>query len=813
MRSRPRVWIAAAVVAAAWYAAAGCSEAFAPVTLAAPESLAVQARSIRSVLLEWMPVDDDDVIAYRVERRADFDGPYLTIADNVPQVRPGPVFLLDDQVEPETFYGYRVRVIDRFGGISDPSVVRGARTPPEPAIVLRTVSHLEAPTAADADGYAVVIRNGTDSVVGPVAPTGQRRFGPLPPGAYHVELRGLASNCVVDEGGPMRDAPVTDVGLETQTLVEYVISCADPGLGRITARVDVSGDNRDSNGVVVHLEGIHPTAPDSLRVTLDSSRMTGPNGGQRIWTGLRPGDFQVALAGLDPKCAVDGASRSVQVHPLSDDTVRFAVTCPDIVVDTTTRPGYQLRNTWGSVSGGTVTLTIAVDMGAFNDPAINGAGPDDLFAIQGSTRYDSVRLRFASAANVTGSGLQNLAVNGSTKGAVEWGNFSTLAAPQTGPQGVIVITFDVLGTGSVTTQTSLSVAESQAGDNLVPNMVLREGVLSLAGGGGGGGNTAPTARPAGPYSGVAGAAVAFSGSTSSDPDGTIASYAWSFGDGGTATGASPQHSYAAAGTYTVSLTVTDNGGATGTASTSAVIAPASGGGNQAPVASAGGPYFGTAGVAVVFNGGGSSDPDGTIGSWAWSFGDGGTGSGATAQHTYVTAGTYTATLTVTDNQGLTNSTTTSVNVAAAGGSTPFTWHYVVTGTPVRDSIITLTVLLDLTADIPQTPGAEELQSFAVDSLQWNPAVLQYFAFNHGPGGFGSVQPFAAQGRLAFQGTLGAANRSGIITIAVVRFKVLGSLGASVTTASTVGALTGTAATGSFSYRSRTQIVETTLTIQ
>ena len=61
-------------------------------------------------------------------------------------------------------------------------------------------------------------------------------------------------------------------------------------------------------------------------------------------------------------------------------------------------------------------------------------------------------------------------------------------------------------------------------------------------------------------------ACAFDGTGSTDTDGTIASYAWDFGDGSTGTGATPQHTYAAAGTYSVKLTVTDDRGGTGTAS-------------------------------------------------------------------------------------------------------------------------------------------------------------------------------------------------------------------------------------------------------
>jgi PKD repeat protein len=58
----------------------------------------------------------------------------------------------------------------------------------------------------------------------------------------------------------------------------------------------------------------------------------------------------------------------------------------------------------------------------------------------------------------------------------------------------------------------------------------------------------------------------FNGSGSSDTDGTISSYAWTFGDGSSASGATTSHAYAAAGTYGGTLTVTDNCGATGTSS-------------------------------------------------------------------------------------------------------------------------------------------------------------------------------------------------------------------------------------------------------
>lgn len=92
--------------------------------------------------------------------------------------------------------------------------------------------------------------------------------------------------------------------------------------------------------------------------------------------------------------------------------------------------------------------------------------------------------------------------------------------------------------------------------------------------GGGASNIPPVANANGTYSGTENVAVSFSSAGSNDPDGTISSYLWDFGDGNTSTAANPSHAYSSAGTYSVSLTVTDNQSATGVDNTTATISAA-----------------------------------------------------------------------------------------------------------------------------------------------------------------------------------------------------------------------------------------------
>lgn len=178
-------------------------------------------------------------------------------------------------------------------------------------------------------------------------------------------------------------------------------------------------------------------------------------------------------------------------------------------------------------------------------------------------------------------------------------------------------------------------------------------------------NKAPIADiAASDLTGPAPLTVSFNAGGSVDPDGTIVSYKWDFGDTATANGVTAVHTFAP-GTWTVQLQVTDNAGAIATTSSTIVAT------NTAPVADFSiTPPTGIAPLNATFDASTlSTDVDGTIVSYAWTFGDLGAATGATVTKS-VPAGTFNVTLTVTDNNGATATKTRTVTATGAPATAP-----------------------------------------------------------------------------------------------------------------------------------------------
>jgi PKD repeat protein len=131
---------------------------------------------------------------------------------------------------------------------------------------------------------------------------------------------------------------------------------------------------------------------------------------------------------------------------------------------------------------------------------------------------------------------------------------------------------------------------------------------------------------------------------STDTDGSVTGWVWSFGDGGGSTERNPSHDYSASGTYSVTLTVTDDDGLSDIVSNQVTATAASNASPRAEFA------VSCADLNCTFTDQ-STDADGTVASWHWDFGDGATSTQRSPSRRYASAGRYDVLLMVTDDDG------------------------------------------------------------------------------------------------------------------------------------------------------------------
>jgi PKD repeat protein len=191
---------------------------------------------------------------------------------------------------------------------------------------------------------------------------------------------------------------------------------------------------------------------------------------------------------------------------------------------------------------------------------------------------------------------------------------------------------------------------------------------------------------------------------------TIVSYAWGFGDGGAAMGRVASHSYSAPGAYTVTLTVTNDGGKFASVSTNITVAASA---LPTPVFVFS-PNAPSPGQVVQFNASASTAVAGhSIVGYVWNFGDGATGSGQLASHPYAAIGSYAVTLTVTDDAGQSATVNQSVNVQVPTPPAPATPPAAkFTSSPASPHTPPVTVFFD-------GSGSTTSNGAAINNYHWN----------------------------------------------------------------------------------------------
>jgi PKD repeat protein len=489
-------------------------------------------------------------------------------------------------------------------------------------------------------------------------------------GAYTVALtvtdaRGAASSAVTTTATIANVAPVVTLPAnQTATAASpYSLTAtfSDPGVNDSPWGYSIDwGDGTAPTAGTVTSQTAAVTAShtyavagtDTVRVTV-----TDKDGG----AGVAKTSVAVAAANRPPSAAPGGPYTGIEGAAVlfngagSSDPDGDPITYAWSFGDGTTGTGATPSHAYVDNGAYTVSLTVTDSKGAASAPVTTTA------TIANATPLVTMpanQVATAGTAYTLNATFSDAGVNDSPWGySIDWGDGAT---PTTGSatSQATAITASHTYTASGTDTVRVTVTDKDGGAGSAKTPVAVAAV-----------NHPPTASAGGPYTGNEGAAVAFNGGASSDPDGDALTYAWGFGDGSTGTGVRPSHAYADNGSYTVTLTVTDTHGAVSTAaSTTATIS------NLPPTVSAPASLAATAGSAATLSTT-FSDPGVNDAPWTYSisWGDGSAattgsttsqGGGISAAHTYTAPGTNTATVTVTDKDGGAGSAQTAVTVAA-----------------------------------------------------------------------------------------------------------------------------------------------------
>ena len=612
---------------------------------------------------------------------------------------------------------------------------------PLPDLIVQSLTHSPTnPTLGQAVSFSVVVRNQGTATAGSfrvrlagASSSTQGTLGSLAAGASTTLTLSLA----LSQSSETFTATADDLGQVTESnegnnTAQDVVQAAAPQ----AVVAQANGPYAGTVGQAISFSAAGSSGPISSYAWSFGDGGTG-SGASSTHAYGSPGSYPVTLTvyGSSGQQASDTAQVTVSAAPL-----------PDLIVQSLT------HSPTNPTLGQAVSFSVVVRN-------------------QGTATAGSFRVRLAGASSSTQGTLGSLAAGASTT--------LTLSLALSQSSETFTATADDLG----------QVTESNEGNNTAQDVVQAAAPQAVV------------AQANGPYAGTVGQAISFSAAGSSGP---ISSYAWSFGDGGTGSGASSTHAYGSPGSYPVTLTVYGSSGQQATDVAQAMVSPAApalsillslakgtyqigesivvsytvsqpayvylcnvdstgavtlifpnyrepnpyvsagshavpgtgyalqvsgptgselliafaatgpissfptsfgsgfpvlgtnstlfrngvrqtmqtqfpsgswaedtlafttaSGANQPPTASfTFTPVSPLVGQAVTFSGTGSTDPDGTVVTYAWAFGDGTTGSGPTVSHSYASGMSYTVRLTVTDNGGASAAATQAVSVSS-----------------------------------------------------------------------------------------------------------------------------------------------------
>ncbi|MEO0733173.1 MAG: PKD domain-containing protein, partial [Bacteroidota bacterium] len=430
-------------------------------------------------------------------------------------------------------------------------------------------------------------------------------------GGSDVTVVDLATGTVVDNIsllGTPRNIVVSPAGDQLATLNDNSVSIIDPATNSVVNELSTTNFNflglRDavfSGGTLVTID-----VPTSLIITFDPATLAGPTG----FTSTAPGIGPAAIA-LAPLSGI-----AFTANAGTNDISPITVAGGAVTAGTPISAGLAPQ---GIAFLPNQDIAYVANFNDNNVSKIDVASGTTMATIAGVT--DPTRL----AASPDGSVVLVLEENSASVAVID---VATDAVVTNIPVGNNPFGIDFTEDGSqaiVANQGDASLSVIDLATNTVVNTITGiggapSGIVVL---GGAAQNEAPVADlVATPTSGDAPLTVDFDASGSTD-DGTIVSFDYDFGNGTTGSGETTSTTYTQAGTFLVTLTVTDDEGATGTATVEITVTEPA---NMAPAANLiATPTSGDAPLTVDFDASGSTDEDGTIVSFDYDFGNGTTG--------------------------------------------------------------------------------------------------------------------------------------------------------------------------------------------
>ncbi|HKV75137.1 MAG TPA: hypothetical protein VJN95_11500, partial [Gemmatimonadales bacterium] len=323
-------------------------------------------------------------------------------------------------------------------------------------------------------GAAIAVTPGT-GLTGTSGAGGAYSIGSVPTGPKTVAITGgLPAGCTIPA------SQGTTVSNGATSTANFTVTCPTP-TGQVSGTITRTGAGTQSlAGVTVTATpAAAGTSPSSATSTGAASPFSYSIPAVQIGLGAGAGNGSVALSNLPSGCTNPGAGAYTGLTSGGSATVNFTVSC--IVPPAF----YQLTESWGAISGGSVTLTITFDPTTRNDPTINGAAADDFSGLVANINYGSTRLTPTSCVKGANSPFDlvftsNLAFAPQTIRIVGAASGNGAVTPVT----AATCTFTV-GAGapaSITTVTSGLQASSfngGANTNISANTQVNEGSLSI----------------------------------------------------------------------------------------------------------------------------------------------------------------------------------------------------------------------------------------------------------------------------------------------------------------------------------------------